>query len=235
MRIALIGYGKMGKVIEKIARERGHQIVAALSRKDNLEEAAKADVAIEFTTPESAVNNLLGCLKMGLPVVCGTTGWDDQKPDIESKFRSKNGSLIHATNFSLGVNLFFVLNEKLAGIMNGRDYKPEISETHHIHKLDAPSGTAISLAEGLLSHHDGYEEWQLTDEEQVSEQKLPITAIRKDEVNGLHQVSYKSSEDRISIKHEAFSRSGFALGAVIAAEWLKDKKGIYSMRDVLAL
>lgn len=235
MKIALIGYGKMGKVIEKVANSRGHEIVAALSRKHNLKLAKAADVAIEFTMPESAVENLLECLEMDLPVVCGTTGWDDQKSEVEEKFLAGNGSLIHATNFSLGVNLFFVLNEKLAEMMNGRDYNPSIVETHHIHKLDAPSGTAITLAEGILNQSTSLRDWKLVDHIQDAKSALPVKAIREDEVNGLHRIDYRSAEDRITLEHEAFSREGFALGAVIAAEWLKDKKGVYGMRDVLGL
>ncbi|WP_332033351.1 4-hydroxy-tetrahydrodipicolinate reductase [Kaistella sp.] len=231
MRIALVGYGKMGKIIDEIATQRNHEIVAKLNESPNSENLNNADVVIEFSNPEVAFNNIKTCLENKIPVICGTTGWLDQKPEIEKIAAENNTSFLYGSNFSLGVNLFFALNEKLADLMkNFPDYNIQLEEIHHIHKKDAPSGTAISLAEGIIKNDNRFEGWKL---DETRDKELGIFAIREDEVPGTHSVFYKSSVDEIEIKHTAYSRNGFALGAVIAAEWIQGKTGNFSMKDVL--
>ena len=231
MKIALVGYGKMGKIIDEIATQRNHEIVARLNESPNSENLNNADVVIEFSNPEVAFNNIKTCLENRIPVICGTTGWLDQKPEIEKIAAENRTSFLYGSNFSLGVNLFFALNEKLADLMkNFPDYNIQLEEIHHTHKKDAPSGTAISLAEGIIKNDQRFEGWKL---EETKEKELGIFAIREDEVPGTHSVFYKSSVDEIEIKHTAYSRNGFALGAVIAAEWIKGKTGNFSMKDVL--
>ena len=231
MKIALVGYGKMGKIIDEIATQRNHEIVAKLNESPNSENLNNADVVIEFSNPEVAFNNIKTCLENKIPVICGTTGWLDQKPEIEKIAAENNTSFLYGSNFSLGVNLFFALNEKLADLMkNFPDYNIQLEEIHHIHKKDAPSGTAISLAEGIIKNDNRFEGWKL---DETRDKELGIFAIREDEVPGTHSVFYKSSVDEIEIKHTAYSRNGFALGAVIAAEWIKGKTGNFSMKDVL--
>lgn len=231
MKIALVGYGKMGKIIDEIATQRNHEIVARLNESPNSENLNNADVVIEFSNPEVAFNNIKTCLENKIPVICGTTGWLDQKPEIEKIAAENNTSFLYGSNFSLGVNLFFALNEKLANLMkNFPDYNIQLEEIHHIHKKDAPSGTAISLAEGIIKNDNRFEGWKL---DETKDKELGIFAIREDEVPGTHSVFYKSSVDEIEIKHTAYSRNGFALGAVIAAEWIQGKTGNFSMKDVL--
>lgn len=231
MKIALVGYGKMGKIIDEIATQRNHEIVAKLNESPNSENLNNADVVIEFSNPEVAFNNIKTCLENKIPVICGTTGWLDQKPEIEKIAAENNTAFLYGSNFSLGVNLFFALNEKLADLMkNFPDYNIQLEEIHHIHKKDAPSGTAISLAEGIIKNDNRFEGWKL---DETRDKELGIFAIREDEVPGTHSVFYKSSVDEIEIKHTAYSRNGFALGAVIAAEWIQGKKGNFSMKDVL--
>lgn len=231
MKIALVGYGKMGKIIDEIATQRNHEIVARLNESPNSENLNNADVVIEFSNPEVAFNNIKTCLENKIPVICGTTGWLDQKPEIEKIAAENNTSFLYGSNFSLGVNLFFALNEKLANLMkNFPDYNIQLEEIHHIHKKDAPSGTAISLAEGIIKNDNRFEGWKL---DETRDKELGIFAIREDEVPGTHSVFYKSSVDEIEIKHTAYSRNGFALGAVIAAEWIQGKTGNFSMKDVL--
>ena len=231
MKIALVGYGKMGKIIDEIATQRNHEIVATLNESPNSENLNNADVVIEFSNPEVAFNNIKTCLENKIPVICGTTGWLDQKPEIEKIAAENNTAFLYGSNFSLGVNLFFALNEKLADLMkNFPDYNIQLEEIHHIHKKDAPSGTAISLAEGIIKNNQRFEGWKL---DETKEKELGILAIREDEVPGTHSVFYKSSVDEIEIKHTAYSRNGFALGAVIAAEWIQGKTGNFSMKDVL--
>ena len=231
MKIALLGYGKMGKIIDEIATQRNHEIVARLNESPNSENLNNADVVIEFSNPEVAFNNIKTCLENKIPVICGTTGWLDQKPEIEKIAAENNTAFLYGSNFSLGVNLFFALNEKLANLMkNFPEYNVQLEEIHHTHKKDAPSGTAISLAEGIIKNDQRFEGWKL---EETKEKELGIFAIREDEVPGTHSVFYKSSVDEIEIKHTAYSRNGFALGAVIAAEWIKGKTGNFSMKDVL--
>jgi len=233
MKIALIGYGKMGKTIERIALERGHEIVARIDKDDDLEPITNAAVAIEFTRPDSAVNNMKYCAANQVPVICGTTGWHNDLDIIREYMDKHNGSLVHASNFSLGVNIFFELNKKLAQMMSGHpSYALEMQEIHHTQKIDAPSGTAVTLADGIIENSD-YKKWHLGTTS--NEESIAIEALREDDVKGTHSVSYKNSIDTIEIKHTAHSRDGFALGAVIAAEWIVKHKGIFTMKDVLGL
>lgn len=231
MKIALLGYGKMGKVIESIALDRGHKIVLKIDKGDADYDISLADVAIEFSVPSAAVNNIKNCINNGVPVISGTTGWLDHYDNMKSLCIEKNGAFIYASNFSLGVNIFFELNKQLAKMMNSlNQYNVNMEEIHHTQKLDAPSGTAISLAEGIIENSN-YEDWRLT--ESTNENEIPITSKRIEKVPGTHIINYKSEVDTISISHEAHSRQGFALGAVVAAEWIKGKIGIFTMKDVL--
>jgi len=232
MKIALVGYGKMGKIIDEISQSRGHEIVARLRETPTTENLNHPDVVIEFSNPEVAFENIKTCLENRIPVICGTTGWLDKKPEIEKIALENETAFLYGSNFSLGVNLFFALNENLAKMMNKfSEYNCQLEEIHHIHKLDAPSGTAISLAEGIINNSN-FEAWKL---DETKEKELGIFAIREDEVPGTHSVLYRSEVDAIEIKHTAYNRNGFALGAVIAAEWIADKKGIFAMKDVLGL
>lgn len=232
MKIALVGYGKMGKIIDEISLSRGHEVVARLKETPNRESLKDADVVIEFSNPEAAFENIKVCLENKIPVICGTTGWLDKKPEIERIAAEQNSAFLYGSNFSLGVNLFFAINEKLAKLMNNVDeYQCQLEEIHHIHKKDAPSGTAISIAEGIIENSK-YEAWKL---DETKDKELGIFAIREDEVPGTHSVFYRSEVDEIEIKHTAFNRNGFALGAVIAAEWIVGKQGVFSMKDVLGL
>ncbi len=236
MKIALIGYGKMGKAIEEIAISRGHEVALKCTSKNTIEDAdfSKVDVAIEFTKPELAVKHINFCLDKNISLVVGTTGWNNDLDSIKEKTNSVNGSLLHASNFSVGVNVFFELNKKLAELMSGNsDYSASIEEIHHVQKLDAPSGTAITLAEGLIENNSNYSSWKLADSNSENQNQLPIIAQRLPEVPGTHTIQYSSDIDSISITHEAHNRKGFALGAVIAAEWLKNKRGVFTMKDVL--
>lgn len=232
MKIALVGYGKMGKIIDEISQNRRHEVVARLKETPNRESLKDADVVIEFSNPEAAFENIKVCLENKIPVICGTTGWLDKKPEIERIAVEQNSAFLYGSNFSLGVNLFFAINEKLAKLMNNVDeYQCQLEEIHHIHKKDAPSGTAISIAEGIIENSK-YEAWKLGE---TKGKELGIFAIREDEVPGTHSVFYRSEVDEIEIKHTAFNRNGFALGAVIAAEWIVGKQGVFSMKDVLGL
>ena len=229
MKIALLGYGRMGQAIEKIAIDRGHTIVAKID-KDNPDEAYEADVAINFSIPTAAYENITSAIDKKIPVVCGTTGWLDRLDEVETLCQQNEGAFLYASNFSLGVNLFFELNVKLADMMQKQPlYTASIEEIHHTQKLDKPSGTAITLAEGIPSSGNV---WHLVED---NGEGVPITSIRKDEVPGTHTVTHRSEIDEISITHTAHNRTGFALGAIIAAEWIQNKKGIFSMRDVLQL
>lgn len=233
MKIALVGYGKMGKIIDEIAQQRGHEIVARLKETPTKENLNDADVVIEFSNPEAAFNNIKASLEQQIPVICGTTGWLERKTEIEKITLDNNSAFLYGSNFSLGVNLFFAINEKLAALMQPfeEDYQVQLEEIHHVHKKDAPSGTAISVAEGIIKHSK-FNSWKL---DETKNDELGIFAIREDEVPGTHSVFYKSEIDEIELKHTAFNRNGFALGAVIAAEWIKDKKGNFGMKDVLGL
>lgn len=232
MRIALVGYGKMGKIIDEIAQKRGHEVVARLKETPTADNLKNPDVVIEFSNPEAAYQNIKNCLELGIPVICGTTGWLDKKDEIETYAVEKNTAFLYGSNFSLGVNLFFALNERLAKMMSPfPEYDVQLEEIHHIHKLDAPSGTAITLAEGVIEN-SGFEAWKL---EETKGKELGIFAIRENEVPGTHSVYYRSEVDEIEIKHTAFNRNGFALGAVVASEWINGTKGVFTMNDVLGL
>ena len=235
MKIALIGYGKMGKTIEQIALQRGHQIVSIIDINNTAdfesEAFRSADVAIEFTTPATALGNYMRCFAANVPVVSGTTGWLEHLDEVKAKCEQEGKTFFYASNLSVGVNIFFALNRYLAKIMNGFPaYDVRMTEVHHIHKLDAPSGTAITLAEGILDNVERKERWTLETAEQPTD--LPIHAIREGEVPGIHEIIYESDADTISIKHDAKSRAGFALGAVIAAEFTAGKKGFLGMNDL---
>lgn len=236
MKIALIGYGKMGKEIEKIARERKHDIVCIIDvnedDKFNSPEFCSADVAIEFSTPASALENYRKAFAKNVPVVSGTTGWLAHLDEIKSACEKEGKTFFYASNFSIGVNIFFAVNRYLAKLMNGfSEYDVRMEEVHHIHKLDAPSGTAITLAEEIITNIDRKNGWVLGAPQKDSD--LAIKDFREGEVPGIHTILYESDADIISIKHDAKSRKGFALGAVLAAEFTKGKQGFLSMKDML--
>jgi 4-hydroxy-tetrahydrodipicolinate reductase len=238
MKLALLGYGKMGQEIEKAAKERGHSIVLIIDVNNqsdlNSENLQKADVAIDFSTPASAVNNILKCFTAGIPIVCGTTGWNKDLAGIALTCKEKNQALFHSSNFSVGVNILFAVNEYLAGIMNKfNDYDVKMVETHHTQKLDAPSGTAISIAEQILAGMKRKKSWSLEPVKSVEE--IGIKAIREGDIKGIHEIIYESEVDFITLKHSAKSRIGFALGAVLAAEYLQGRKGVFTMRDLLGI
>ncbi len=231
MNIALLGYGKMGKTIEQIAIKRGHKIVLAVDKDDKDYDITKADVAIDFSIPDVAFNNISNCLNNNVPVISGTTGWLDKYDDAVNLCKEKDGAFIYASNYSLGVNIFFELNKTLAKMMSAlKQYNVTMEEIHHTQKLDAPSGTAISLADGIISKHDGFDNWKL---DESGENTIPITAKRIENVPGTHTINYESEVDTISIEHVAHNRQGFALGAVVAAEWIVGKTGVFTMNDVL--
>ena len=245
MKIALYGFGKMGKAIEHVAIARGHTIVLRVTAANAGSPPTGADVAIEFSRPQEAMANMHLCLEHGIPVVVGTTGWYDQMDALRKEVTERKGSLLWASNFSIGVNLFFRVNRMLAGLMDQQpDYKAHIDEIHHIHKLDAPSGTAITLARDIDLKTGRYSGFELVEQVEAPAQgdkvpsgpsalPVPIISERKGEVTGKHAVSWTSVNDRIVISHEAFDRSGFALGAVIAAEWLIGRQGFFNMDNVL--
>lgn len=223
MKIALIGYGKMGHAIEAMATGRGHTVAYRIDRDDPWPGQMDADVAIEFTTPATAVANIRRCWAAGLPVVCGTTGWDAERPAVEAECRAGGHTLFAASNFSIGMNIMFALNEHLAALMRGKeDYSVSITETHHIHKLDAPSGTALTLRN------------QIAENSGRSAAEIPIESIREGEVPGTHTVVYDSAIDTITLTHEAHSREGLALGALLAAEYTVGRKGVLSMREMIS-
>lgn len=232
MKIALLGYGKMGKVIERIALEREHEIVLKKTEENSFDGLLDADVAIDFSVPTAAVQNISECLHHNIPIVSGTTGWLEHYDDMTSLCTSKNGAFIYGSNFSLGVNLFFELNAHLAKIMSRfNQYEVSMEEIHHTQKLDKPSGTAITLAQNIIKEKN-LSSWSI---ENPNENELFIDVKRIDSVPGTHSISYRSEVDTIEITHTAHNRDGFALGAVIASEWLINKKGIYTMKDVLGL
>lgn len=236
MNIALIGYGKMGKEIEAIALSRGHTIILKVSSENattySVEELKKADVAIEFSTPEAVVRNINKCFEASVPIIVGTTGWHKNLDEVIQKCNEKNQTLFHASNYSIGVNLFFKLNEYLAKLMNKYpDYNASMEEIHHVHKKDSPSGTAITLANKIVENLEKKLKW--VNESASEENELEIVSKRIDEIPGTHTVTYGSEVDEISITHIAHSRKGFALGALIAAEWTKGKKGIFGMDDLM--
>ncbi|WP_147679113.1 4-hydroxy-tetrahydrodipicolinate reductase [Algibacter pacificus] len=231
MNIALLGYGRMGQTIEQIAIKRGHNIVLKVDKDDKDYDITKADVAIDFSIPNVAFNNISNCLNNNVPVISGTTGWLDNYDNAVALCEEKKGAFIYASNYSLGVNIFFELNKTLAKMMRALEqYNVSMEEIHHTKKLDAPSGTAISLAEDIISNSDKYNGWKLDEKQEAN---IPITAKRIADVPGTHSVTYESEVDTINIEHIAHNRQGFALGAVIAAEWIIGKTGVFSMNDVL--
>lgn len=231
MKIALLGYGKMGKVIEKLALERGHEITFIKTRENNFDGLEKADIAIDFSVPAVAVENILSCFEKNIPVVSGTTGWLQDIHIVLETCQKTNGSFIYSANFSLGVNLFFELNEKLAQLMQPfSNYKVSMEEIHHTQKLDKPSGTAIAIANDII-RNSNYTNWTLG---AANENEIGIDVKRISSVPGTHRVHYHSEIDSIEIAHTANNRNGFAFGAIVAAEWLLDKKGIFTMKDVLS-
>ena len=232
MKFALLGYGRMGKAIEEIALERGHKIVCKIDKELSEGKLQEADVAINFSIPDAAVENINKALNLAIPVICGTTGWLDAYQKVTQKAEKNKTAFLYASNFSVGVNLFFKLNKVLAQMMHShKQYKVSMEETHHIHKLDAPSGTAITLAEDIIENSD-HTQWSTDKDTQGS---ISIQSHREGEVPGTHSVEYQSPIDEITIEHKAHNRKGFALGAVIAAEWIVGKKGIFKMEDVLNL
>jgi len=236
MNILILGYGKMGKAIEEIALDRGHHIVHKININNinalKFIKPQEVDVAIEFSQPDAAYDNIKYCLENHIPVVSGTTGWLDKKPEIDGICIDNNGAFFHASNFSMGVNIFFRINEFLSKLMKTQqDYEVKLTEIHHTEKLDAPSGTAISLAQGILNTNEQYTKW--VNNAEPNEGELSIESKREDKVPGTHIVKYVSDIDEIEIKHTAHGRTGFALGAVLVSEWIKDKKGVFSMEDFL--
>ncbi|WP_394970913.1 4-hydroxy-tetrahydrodipicolinate reductase [uncultured Croceitalea sp.] len=232
MRIGLFGYGKMGKMLEKIAQERNHTIVAKVDLETKHTDYSSMDVAIDFSTPDSAFNNIITCFNHRVPVISGTTGWLSKFDEAVAKCNETKSGFIYASNFSLGVNIFFELNKKLAKMMSGlKEYSVSMEEIHHTQKLDAPSGTAITLAEGIIENSH-YKDWEMDNK---AKNMIPITAKRIGKTPGTHTVAYNSTVDSIEIKHTAHGREGFALGAIIAAEWLVGKTGVFTMKDVLNL
>ncbi|RZS98106.1 4-hydroxy-tetrahydrodipicolinate reductase [Cecembia calidifontis] len=239
MNILLLGYGKMGKIIGEIAESRGHHIIAKINI-DNREELdglnpENIDVAIEFSQPDAAVENISWAINRGIPVVSGTTGWLDKKPAIAALALEKETAFFYASNYSIGVNVFFKVNKFLASLMKDQsDYKVSMEEIHHTEKKDAPSGTAITLAEGIIQQNPHYTGWKLSGDPTANEHDVIITSKRIDPAPGTHIIRYQSEIDDIEISHTAHSRKGFALGAVLVAEWIKDKKGVLSMDDFLS-
>ncbi|MCF6170746.1 MAG: 4-hydroxy-tetrahydrodipicolinate reductase [Bacteroidales bacterium] len=238
MKIVISGYGRMGKEVEAIALKRAHQIVAKIDRTEEWEQFEgvwqQADVVIDFSQPEVVVENMKRCFRSGVPIVSGTTGWDAAFDEVKRFCAEQSGTLFYAPNFSIGVNIFFKVNRQLAKLMAGVEgYSVQIDETHHIHKLDAPSGTAIQLAEGIIGQIPDIQRWVNKASDSPSE--LSILSKREGEVTGTHEVVYDSEVDTITLKHEAKNRSGFALGAVLAAEFVKGKKGVFTMGNLLGI
>lgn len=235
MKIALIGYGKMGQAIEALGDHK-HDFILKVnsSTKDWKEQLSNCDVAIEFTNPSSAFDNIKTCLSHNIPLVVGSTGWNDRLPEIQSLIDEHKGSMVYASNFSIGVNLFFAMNKRLAELMvQYPEYKAQLSEIHHLEKLDAPSGTAISLAEDIMEANPSKNKWVNEPSDKANE--LVILSHRKEDVKGTHEIAYASSVDQISIKHEAFSRHGFAAGALLAAEYVVKQKGLFEFKEILNL
>ena len=257
MNIIILGYGKMGHEVEQVALQRGHKIIARIDNSSELENLktlksekrsdSEGVVAIEFSTPATALNNIYRCFDMNIPVVCGTTAWYQHLDEVKSRCENENQALFYAPNFSIGMNIMFILNKQLAKLSENYNYRLSLSETHHIHKLDKPSGTAVKLAEDIIENNDNYKSWELnqltidnlqltSNNEQLTISKvLPVEAIREGDVFGIHEVKAESDCDIIQLRHEAFSRKGFATGAVIAAEFLLGKKGIFTMENLLKI
>ena len=240
LKIGLIGYGKMGKTIEDLAVAKGHEIKIKTNSQNPIESQVhlldQLDVAIEFTSPELAANNLEILAQNKVPTVCGSTAWLDDYDRICELYNANQTAFLYASNFSIGVNLFFALNKHLAQLMEPWSaYTASMTESHHVTKKDAPSGTAVSLAEDLIANHDSYKRWHLEGDNNEAEESLKIKAIREADVKGMHSISYKSDIDEITITHDAYSRKGFASGALMASEWIQGREGIFSMKDILKL
>lgn len=240
MRIVILGYGKMGHEVEQIALQRGHEVVYRIDTEQdwyyNIDGIADCDVVIEFSTPATAIANIEKCFELDIPMVIGTTGWYEHLDEISSRCKNEGHTLFYAPNFSIGMNFVFKLNKEMAKFAQKYDYQLDITETHHIHKLDKPSGTAVKLAEDIIDNNENYEYWMLDDEDEPldnNDKMLRVNAIREGEVFGIHEIKALSDCDEITLRHEAFSRKGFATGAVIAAEFIIDKKGIFTMEDLL--
>lgn len=236
MKVVISGYGRMGKMIAQIAKDRNHEIIATIDTEEDWKQLQDKDlrdaVDIDFSLPEVAVSNVYKCFDLNLPVVIGTTGWYEKLDEIKAVCRKKHGSLFYSPNFSLGVNLFFYVNKLMARVMGKAEgYRCSVKEVHHIHKLDAPSGTAIKIAEDILSENSHLKQW--VNHASANTEELPIVSFREGEVPGTHEVYYASEVDTIMLSHEAKSRKGFALGAVLAAEFLLGKTGVYTMDDYL--
>ena len=240
MKIVILGYGKMGHEVEQVALQRGHEVMYRIDTEQdwyrNIDGIADCDVVIEFSTPATAIANIEKCFELDIPMVVGTTGWYAQLDDIRNRCEREGHTLFYAPNFSIGMNFVFKLNKEMARFAQKYDYQLDITETHHIHKLDKPSGTAVKLAEDIIGNNDNYEYWMLdedVDEQDNDDKMLRVNAIREGEVFGIHEIKALSDCDEITLRHEAFSRKGFATGAVIAAEFIFDKKGIFTMEDIL--
>lgn len=240
MIIVILGYGKMGHEVEQTALQRGHEVAFRIDTEAeweaNRDGIAQCDVAIEFSTPGTALNNISKCFDAGIPVVVGTTGWYEHLEDIRKRCQNEGHTLFFAPNFSIGMNFVMKLNKEMARFAQRYDYQLDITETHHIHKLDKPSGTAVKLAKDIIDNNDNYDYWMLDDDDEsgtIDDKALRINAIRKGEVFGIHEIKALSQCDEITLRHEAFSRKGFATGAVIAAEFIQGKKGIYTMEDLI--
>jgi len=238
MKIAILGNGKMGQMIVQLAKKSGHEVILTVDKNNYSEikdsDLKQVDIAIEFSAPIIAVKNIKWCIDMGVPVVCGTTGWLEKWDEVVDYCKSKNDSFFYSSNYSIGVNIFFNLNNYLAKLMNKfPEYEVSIEETHHVHKLDAPSGTAITAANDILHNHSGYDNWMLQKCDETKTRTIPIKANRVGEVSGDHSIVYKSRVDEIKIAHSAYSREGFAKGVIKAAEFLYGKKGIFGMSDLL--
>ena len=238
MKIVILGYGKMGHEVEQIALSRGHEVAYRIDTEQdwyrNIDGIADCDVVIEFSTPATAIANIEKCFELDIPMVVGTTGWYAKLDDISNRCKNEGHTLFYAPNFSIGMNFVFKLNKEMARFAQKYDYQLDITETHHIHKLDKPSGTAVKLAEDIIENNDNYEYWELEEDAQENDEKmLRVNAIREGEVFGIHEIKALSDCDEITLRHEAFSRKGFATGAVIAAEFIQNKKGIFTMEDLI--
>jgi 4-hydroxy-tetrahydrodipicolinate reductase len=236
MRIAIIGYGKMGKAIEKLALEKNHKVILSIDNEKDWEEKQdelkSCDVAIEFSTPETVLSNIKKCFEINLPIITGTTGWHNQINEVKSWCKEYNASLFYASNFSVGVHIFFKINTALAEIVNNfNQYDVSLTEKHHTQKLDSPSGTAINLLQQIIDKHQGKRTWE--EGESTDKNTIPVESIREGDIIGTHSIKWESDVDSIKIKHKAKTRDGFALGAIQAAEWVKDKKGVFTMDDML--
>lgn len=238
MKIAILGYGKMGQEIEQVAISRNHKITCVIDSPSDWKKFDKelhnVDVAIEFSTPESVVTNIKHCFARKIPIVIGTTGWQNQYDCLTKECEAIGSAMLYASNFSIGMNIFFEINSRLAELISKYDYTAKLDETHHIHKLDAPSGTAVTLADQIIDKNSMYKNWELLEETvEIKDDNLPIQSHRIGEVFGTHEITWKSPIDEITIKHQANNRKGFALGSVLAAEFIAGKKGVFSMKDVL--